>query len=79
MTLTIVPEILIPQLYNICRDHDNLTIEEYMQESMEFINENSNEEREEIAFQDKNNFAARNLGDTICLTLCNRRRNNANP
>jgi hypothetical protein len=43
------------------------------------INENSNEEREEIAFQDKNNFAARNLGDTICLTLCNMRRNNANP
>jgi hypothetical protein len=46
---------------------------------MEFINENSNEEREEIEFRDENNFAARNLRATICLTLCNRRRNNANP
>jgi hypothetical protein len=46
---------------------------------MEFINETSNEEREEIAFQVENNFAAKNLRDTICLTLCNRRRDNANP
>jgi hypothetical protein len=28
---------------------------------MEFIHENSNEEREEIAFQDENNFAAKKL------------------
>jgi hypothetical protein len=32
---------------------------------MEFINENSNEEREEIAFQDENNFAAKNLRDYL--------------
>jgi hypothetical protein len=48
-------------LYNICQDHTNVTIEQYIQESMEFINENNNEEREEITFQDENNFAARNL------------------
>jgi hypothetical protein len=32
----------------ICQDHANLIIEQYIQEGMEFINENSNEEREEI-------------------------------
>jgi hypothetical protein len=63
----------------ICQNHAKMTIEQYIQEGMEFINENSNEEREEIAFQDENNFAARNLRDNICLTLCNRRRSNGNP
>jgi hypothetical protein len=32
----------------VCQDHANLIIEQYIQEGMEFINENSNEEREEI-------------------------------